>query len=164
MASGLPATPLKKISMVRIAHVYYKHKNIDEAKRFAEDFGFAQTSEVGKKTYFRGYGTEPFVLCLEASNEDEFGGAAFVVESMEDLMQAAKTLPNECKATDIYDLTDAPGGGKCVTFYDPVDKFPFHLVYGQSPVEARDVDFPIVRFNFVSHRLSSSSYSYEMIR
>lgn len=154
MASGLPANPLKKINLVRIAHVYYKHKNIDEAKRFAEDFGFAQTAEVGKKTYFRGYGTEPFVLCLEASKEDEFGGAAFVVESMEDLMQAAKTLPNECKATEIYDLADAPGGGKCVTFYDPVDGFPFHLVYGQTPVEARDVDFPIVRFNFVSRFLT----------
>ncbi|KAK1783016.1 Glyoxalase/Bleomycin resistance protein/Dihydroxybiphenyl dioxygenase [Copromyces sp. CBS 386.78] len=152
MASGLPATPLNKINLVRIAHVYYKHKNIDDAKRFAEDFGFAQTAEVGKKTYYRGYGTDPFVLCLEASDEDEFGGTAFVVESMEDLMQAAKTLPSECKATDIYDLTDAPGGGKCVTFYDPVDKFPFHLVYGQTPVERRDVDFPIVRFNFPNEK------------
>jgi len=28
-------------------------------------------------------------------------------------------------------LKDAPGGGRCVTFKDPVDGFPFHLIFGQ---------------------------------
>jgi hypothetical protein len=40
----------------------------------------------------------------------------------------SRTLPG---ASKIYELTDAPGGGKCVTFHDSVDGFPFHLVFGQ---------------------------------
>jgi hypothetical protein len=59
-------------------------------------------------------------------------------------------LPAETKPTEVYELRDAPGGGKCVTFYDPVDGFPFHLVYGQTPVERLDPHFPEVKINFVS--------------
>lgn len=150
MASGFPNNHLKKINLVRIAHVYYKHEKIDEAKKFMDDFGFQETAQIGKRTFYRGYGSEPFVLSLEAAPKTEFGGAAFVVESEEDLEQAARTLPKECKATQVYDLKDVPGGGRGVTFYDPVDGFPFHLVYGQTPVERRDPGFPILKVNYVS--------------
>ena len=149
MAAGLPSTPLKKIQLVRIAHVYYKHEKIEEARQFAKDFGFFETAQIGKTTYFRGYGTEPFVLALEASNTTEFAGAAFVVESEDDLVHASKTLPKETNPTEVHELKDAPGGGKRVTFYDPVDGFPFHLVHGQTPVERQDPGFPELRVNFV---------------
>ncbi|KAK3318145.1 Glyoxalase/Bleomycin resistance protein/Dihydroxybiphenyl dioxygenase [Apodospora peruviana] len=152
MAAASPYNSLKKINLVRIAHVYYKHEKIDEAKQFMDDFGFVEAGQVGKKTYYRGYGTEPFVVALEAATKTEFGGAAFVVESEEDLEQAARTLPNECKATDVYDLKDAPGGGRCVTFYDPVDGFPFHLVYGQTHVEPRDPGFPTLKINYPTEK------------
>ncbi|KIM93342.1 hypothetical protein OIDMADRAFT_46287 [Oidiodendron maius Zn] len=118
----------RQIKLVRIAHVYYAHKNIEKARRFLEDFGFQEIKRVGKCTYYRGTGSEPFVYCARESDDNEFGGAAFVVESMEDLEYAARTLPN---ATKIQELSEAPGGGSCVTFLDPVDGFPFHLVYGQ---------------------------------
>ncbi|KAL1874931.1 hypothetical protein VTK73DRAFT_10357 [Phialemonium thermophilum] len=148
MAAANPSNPIKKIRLVRIAHVYYKHKDIDKARAFAEDFGFFETARNGARTYYRGYGTEPFVLCLEEASEAKFGGAAFVVESEEDLVHASKTLPAEVKASEVYELTDAPGGGKAVTFYDPVDGFPFHLVYGQTPVEPMDPKFPEVKVNY----------------
>ncbi len=54
------------------------------------------------------------------------------MESIDHLELAIKELPG---ASEIYEQTDMPGGGKCVTFHDPVDNFPFHLVYGQTPVE-----------------------------
>lgn len=142
--------PAKKIQLVRIAHVYYKHADIDKAKEFMDDFGFYAAKQVGERLYYRGYGTEPFVICIEKAEKNEFGGAAFVVESEEDLHNAAKILPAETKPTEVYELKDAPGGGKCVTFYDPVDGFPFHLVYGQTPVERMDPHFPEVKINFVS--------------
>jgi len=47
-------------------------------------------------------------------------------------------------------LKDLPGGGKRVTFYDPVDGFPFHLVYGQTPVALEDPGFPALKYNYVS--------------
>lgn len=137
----------RKINLVRLAHVYYKHKDIGAARTFYDDFGFYQTARIGKKTYYRGYGTEPFVLCAEEGEEDEFMGPAFVVESLEDLEIASKTLPG---ASEVYEMENVPGGGKCVTFKDPVDGWPFHLVYGQESVEAKEPEFPELRFNYVS--------------
>ncbi|KAK0722651.1 Glyoxalase/Bleomycin resistance protein/Dihydroxybiphenyl dioxygenase [Lasiosphaeria miniovina] len=144
----MATNPPRKIQLERISHVYYKHENIEAAKKFADDFGFYEAAQVGKTTYYRGYGSEPLVMALEESDKTEFGGAAFAVESEEELEYASKILPKDCKATDVYELKDAPGGGKAVTFYDPVDGFPFHLVYGQTPVEARDPKFPVLKVNF----------------
>ncbi|KAB5566207.1 Glyoxalase/Bleomycin resistance protein/Dihydroxybiphenyl dioxygenase [Coniochaeta sp. 2T2.1] len=121
---------IPKIKLVRIAHVYYTHKDLDVAKQFLLDFGFSIADDRGDTVYFKGYGTEPFVYCARKGPENEFGGAGFVVESLEDLELASRTLP---KASAVED-SDAPGGGKRVTFRDPVDDFPFHLVYGQTPV------------------------------
>jgi hypothetical protein len=144
-----------KIILTRPVHVCYKHIDIDKANDFLLDFGFTEEKRVGDKIYYRGYGPDPFVYCLEKGDEDAFGGVAFEVESEVDLENASKILPG---ASSIYELLDAPGGGKCVTFKDPVDGFPFHLVFGQKPREgrrARDADElpngnPLqLRFNFV---------------
>ncbi|QKX58386.1 uncharacterized protein TRUGW13939_05508 [Talaromyces rugulosus] len=133
-----------QINIVRIAHVFYVHKEIDRALEFLLEFGLRQVKRVGKSIYFRGTGPDPFVYCAQEGDEDRFGGVAFVVESESDL-EAAQALPG---ASAIYPLTDAPGGGRCVTFHDPVDKFPFHLVHGQTLQE--DVKaFPQLEFNFV---------------
>lgn len=138
---------IRKINLVRIAHVYYTHKDIAPAKVFLDDFGFQETSTSGPSTYYRGTGTEPFVHCATAGSENAFGGAAFVVESKEDLEYAAKTLPN---ATPVHEMKDQPGGGYRVTFKDPVDGFPFHLVFGQRPAEPSDEGLLQRKFNFVS--------------
>lgn len=133
-----------RINLVRIAHVFYTHKDIDKAHQFLLDFGLQEVKRVGKDIYYRGTSSEPFVYCARQGEEDVFGGAAFVVESEADLL-AAEKLPG---ASKIYDLVDTPGGGRCVTFYDPVDKFPFHLVYGQTawPDEKK---LPKLDFNYV---------------
>lgn len=138
-------SPEPKIKLLRVGHVYYKHKSFEKAQQFLLDFGFFETKRVGEKIYYRGYGTEPFVYCLAKADKDEFGGAGCIVESYEDLELARKLIPS---ASEIYEL-DAPGGGKCVTFKDPVDGWPFHLVYGQTPVEER-TSFQYLNFNFVS--------------
>ena len=150
MAAGNPSNALKKINLTHIAHVYYKHKDIDKARTFLDDFGFTEVQRDGARTYYRGYGSEPFVVCVEAASDNVFGGACFHVESEEDLVHAAKTLPREAKPTDVYELSNAPGGGKGVTFYDPVDGFPFHLVYGQEKVEVQDPRIPKAPVNYVS--------------
>ncbi len=142
--------PIQKIPLVRIAHVWYKHENIEAAKKFAQDFGFAETAQIGKTTFYRGYGTDPFSLAVEASDKTEFGGAAFEVETEEDLVRASKILPAECRPTEVHEMKDVPGGGKRVTFYDPVDGFPFHLVHGQTPVAQEDPGFPCLKYNYVS--------------
>lgn len=145
-----------KIRLVRIAHVYYKHKNIDSSRQFLTDFGLKECKRSGNRTYYRGYSKEPFLYCAEEADVDEFGGAAFVVESEEDLTLAAQTLP---RATEPYDMKDAPGGGKAVTFYDPVEGFPFHLVHGQTTAEDETL-FPELSYNFVSCVMTLTTYWY----
>jgi len=137
----------RKIQLNRIANVRYTHKSIIPQHEFLKDFGFTECCRVGKKTYYRGFGEDPWVYCATEGDEDKFGGAGFIVESLEDLEYAASTLPD---ASAIYELDDAPGGGKCVTFLDPIDRFPMHLIWGQSKVELDNVPkFPKLDFNFV---------------
>lgn len=144
-------TEYRQIRLVRLAHVYYTHKDLTKASQFLNDFGFqeAKTVNTDKKTiYYRGTGPEPFVYCARQGDVDEFGGAAFVVKSREDLEYASQTLPG---ASDVYELAEAPGGGLCVTFDDPVDGFPFHLVYGQS-LAGETRALPQLKYNFVCRR------------
>ncbi|KIW07517.1 hypothetical protein, variant [Verruconis gallopava] len=136
------ASPERKIMLKRIAHIYYIHEDLEKVDQFLHDFGFTTTRKDEDKIYYKGYGTEPFVYCLIKGPKKQFGGAAFAVESLEDLELASRTLPD---ATPIHDL-DAPGGGKRVSFKDPVDGFPFHLVYGQTPIEAAE-EPPVLQYN-----------------
>lgn len=141
-----------KIQLSRIAHVYYRYtpSELDAARVFMNDFGFFLVKSDSTRTYYRGYGTEPFVLCVEAADKTEFGGAAFAVDTLEELERASKILPKEVKATEVYELTDAPGGGKAVTFYEPVDGVPFHLVWGQEKAEPLSLELPEPKPNLVS--------------
>ena len=137
-----PSAAKQKINLKHIAHVYYTHKNLDAAHQFLLDFGLSPVKRTEDTIYYRGYGTEPFVYCAQKGTEDKFGGTAWVVDSLEDLELAA-SLPG---ATPIQD-SDAPGGGKKVTFYEPVDGCPWHLVYGQTSVEITET-FPELEYNF----------------
>lgn len=141
--------PQRRINLTRVGHVYYKHTDLEKAAQFLVDFGFTPVKRGQDKIYFAGYGREPFLYCAEKGEENSFGGAAWVVDSMEDLELASETLPN---ASKIYALVDAPGNGYCVTFNDPVDGFPFHLVYGQTEKETSE-SFPKLIYNYVSASL-----------
>lgn len=150
MSSHLPGSAgYRRIRLVRLAHVYYTHKDISKANQFLEDFGFQEIKKVGKDIYFRGTGTEPFVYCAREGDADEFGGAAFVVESREDLEYASQTLPG---ATGVYGLDQAPGSGLCVTFKDPIDAVPFHLVYGQATAGELTAASSQLKYNYVRAR------------
>lgn len=143
---------LDKIKLVRIAHVYYTHKSIEKEHQFLLDFGFKETKRANAGTpneriWYRGYGTDPFVYCSSKGDEDAFGGAAFVVESRDDLELAARIMPN---ASKIYELLDAPGGGECVTVEDPADKYQLHLVWGQTQRELTE-ELHQREYNFVGY-------------
>ncbi|RSM08509.1 hypothetical protein CDV31_008146 [Fusarium ambrosium] len=148
-----------RINLVRIAHVYYTHRNINAAQSFLQDFGFLKIDQGQNGTYYSGTGTEPFVYCATEGSEDSFGGAAFVVESMDDLQYAAQTLPD---ATPVHEMKGIPGGGYRVTFLDPVDRFPFHLVYGQKPVEEQtNSPAPIHKLGHFGMCVTDFSKAYE---
>lgn len=139
---------MAKIGLVRILHVYYKHTNLEQAQTFLEDFGLSVVASKEGRVFFRGTGPDPFVYCAEQGDENEFGGAAFLVASLTDL-EAASQLPGTLGIRDL----DAPGGGKIVTVPDPFGNRIFHLVYGQQAVQSNHVPSEAERpFNFVSER------------
>jgi hypothetical protein len=61
-----------RINLIRIAHVYYTHKEIDKAHEFLLDFGFQEVKRVDKDIYYRGTSSESFVYCARQGKEDGF--------------------------------------------------------------------------------------------
>ncbi|PHH93381.1 hypothetical protein CDD83_3694 [Cordyceps sp. RAO-2017] len=126
----------QKIRLHHLAYVRYQHSDLDKACEFLRDFGLHEAGRADGCVYFRGYGSEPFVYCASKGDGPAFLGAAWAVDSAEDLERAAAVLP---QASAVHDL-DSPGGGRGVTFRDPVDGFPFELVFGRRPRGASDTD------------------------
>ena len=134
----------RRIRILKTAFVIYYHEDVAKAKQFLLDFGMVLAQErADEETFFSGFGTEPFVYALrQAPGESEFGGAAYEVESREELEKAAK-IPN---ASSISTL-DAPGGGEIVTLTDPVGH-KVHFVCGQTMKAADGPDLEKLTINY----------------
>ncbi|SMQ45826.1 unnamed protein product [Zymoseptoria tritici ST99CH_3D7] len=119
--------PSQQIKIVKLAHMRYQHPDLDTITKFLVDFGMHVAKRTNDEIWYRGYGSDQYVYYAR-KGEKQFLGGTFEVESQADLEKAA-TLPG---ASDIVDLSDAPGGGKMITAYDP-EGFPINLMYGQTP-------------------------------
>ena len=119
-----------RIKLLKTAYVVYDHVHLASAKQFLLHFGFTLADERkgGQEVFFQGYGPEPFcyVARQSASGKNEFGGAAYAVESRHELERATRNIAG---ASEIQPL-DAPGGGEFVTLKDPIGHL-VHLVWGQ---------------------------------
>lgn len=121
-----------KIQLTRVSHVYHSHADLPKFQAFARDFGFEEVAEIDGKTYYRGYGKDPYVYVASKSAgvEKEFGGGAFIAKTQGDFEKAA-ALENAV----MTDLTKAPGGGKMVSIPIPSGN-KIHVVFGQEEREA----------------------------
>jgi hypothetical protein len=123
-------TRKNRVQLVRPAYVSYGHPNLNEAERFAKDFGLVDSPTEAESTipvrYFRGYGDQPLVYVVVQTDAPEFLGVTFEAQSMEDLKKAA-AIPG---ASKIEKMDHQPGGGQRVTIRDP-DNLPFHVIFGQ---------------------------------
>lgn len=122
-----------KVQLVRLAHVYFEHPDLETFARFAMDFGLVEVARKGNTIYFRGYGKDPYVYVASTGGKGkpQFLGPAFVARDQENFDKAAR-IPGAI----VKDLDDAPGGGKMVTIPRPNDTF-MHIIYGQ---KERDID------------------------
>ncbi|KIM95298.1 hypothetical protein OIDMADRAFT_45226 [Oidiodendron maius Zn] len=119
-----------QIRLVRLSHMRYQHPDLTVISQFLQDFGMHLVKQTEDKIWWRGYSNQPYVYVVEKGDEMKFLGGAFEVESFADLEKAARMLG----ATEIEELTDAPGGGSRVTIFDP-EGFPVNLVFGQEMAE-----------------------------
>ncbi|KAJ4856759.1 hypothetical protein T069G_10127 [Trichoderma breve] len=116
-----------KVQLVRIAHVYFEHPDLEKFSEFAKDFGFVEVHRINGRIYYRGYGRDPFIYVASQSPDGKprFRGPAFVAASQDEFDKAAKL-----DGAIIGSLDEAPGKGQIVTFNRP-DKTFFHVIYGQ---------------------------------
>ncbi|KIW65776.1 hypothetical protein PV04_08003 [Phialophora macrospora] len=124
-----------KVQLVRLAHVYFEHPDLNTFAKFATDFGFVEEKRDGNRTiYFRGYGRDPYVYVATQSppssaskkGKPKFLGPAFVARDQAEFDKAAK-LPG----ASVTGLDGAPGRGRQVTITRP-NGTSMHVVFGQT--------------------------------
>ncbi|PVH73212.1 Glyoxalase/Bleomycin resistance protein/Dihydroxybiphenyl dioxygenase [Cadophora sp. DSE1049] len=129
----MSTTSHPRIRLLRTSHVIYQHADFAKARQFLLDFGFtiAEERKSPGEIFFQGYGSEPFLYVAREAvdGKNKFLGAAYVVESREELVRAT-SIPGASALTKL----NAPGGGEKVTLIDPIG-FPVHLVWGQQEKE-----------------------------
>ncbi|PWN86769.1 Glyoxalase/Bleomycin resistance protein/Dihydroxybiphenyl dioxygenase [Acaromyces ingoldii] len=123
----------RRVHLVRIAHIHYRHHDLAKATQFLEDFGMTQVSTVDNRRYFRGYGELPFIYVAEQTETEraEFVRVAFEAKDESSLKRASE-LPG---ATPIMEL-QSPGGGRGTSLRDP-SGIQIDVILGQQyvPVE-----------------------------
>ncbi|EXJ66678.1 uncharacterized protein A1O5_10349 [Cladophialophora psammophila CBS 110553] len=132
-----------RMRLLKTAFVIYYHADLAKARQFLLDFGLSIVEESHGEIFFTGYGSEPYVyIARQAKSDSEFGGAAYEVESHEELERATKSA----NATPIFEL-DGPGGGEAVTLTDPAGH-KVHLVYGQTPKQPDNPNLEKLTLNY----------------
>ena len=116
-----------RVKLRRPARVAYGHPDLSTTHDYLVDFGLTEVErnlEPQETIYYRGYGVQPVLYVAVKTEEPEFLGVYFEVDSMDDLEKASK-IPG---AGTVQDLKQ-PGGGKVVNIIDP-SGIPFHVIYG----------------------------------
>lgn len=119
-----------QIRLARLSYVVYEHPSIENFRAFAQDFGFVEAGSNDKdgSIYYRGYGEDPYLyVARPAPNgaRKRFIGAGFAAESESDFVKASRL-----EGSETVDLSDRPGGGKCVVVSDP-NGFDMIVLWGQ---------------------------------
>lgn len=112
-----------------MAYVMFQRVDVVAMDQFLLDFGLFALEPRDGVRYYRGSGTEPFLVAIEQGAEDRFIGFGVTVDSEEDLEALARAngLP--------VDDAPTPGGGRRVRLVDPhgttVD-----VMHGAAPLDA----------------------------
>ena len=137
---------------MKTAFVVYAHADAEAAKKFLDDFGLTvKEEEANGDRFYEGYGPEPFCYWFKKATDGQpssFGGAAYVVESRDELEKAAKV-----KGAEGIKPLETPGGGEICTVKDPFG-FHVHFIYGDAWIrEEPDKDSRPVP-EFVKHTVN----------
>jgi catechol 2,3-dioxygenase-like lactoylglutathione lyase family enzyme len=106
-----PVDPVIRVDAMTF--VRFRRADPQRMDAFLRDFGFVPVERIGNAQYYRGAGDTPFLISVEAGNEDAFLGFGASVREAADLdrLAAATRLPVEEVST--------PGGGRRVRLTDP---------------------------------------------
>ncbi|KAE8372126.1 Glyoxalase/Bleomycin resistance protein/Dihydroxybiphenyl dioxygenase [Aspergillus bertholletiae] len=140
----MSTTTDSRVRLLKTAFVVYYHVDLAQAKRFLLDFGLTIALEhSGKEIFFQGYGTEPYVyIARQAQSDSTFGGAAYVVESRQELETAHQMFGGSA-----IEPLDGPGGGEQVALTDPLGN-PVYLIWGWQEKEAPQPEMEKLTVNY----------------
>ncbi len=128
-------------------HVVYERSNTAEMSRFLADFGLIPVQHPGSDVlYFRGHGTNAYLVAIIPSDQDRFVGFGAAVETLEELEQLSKG------AGVTIEPVEAPGGGQRVRLTDP-DGLRVDVVFGAASVEALPTRDALLAVNTPGHRV-----------
>ena len=113
------------IKIKDVAFVRFSAPDLDEMKRFLEEFGLTRTAADSQCLFMRAAGTAPFVHATE-KGEPGFRALGLRASNVADLETLARA-----EGTEVLPF-EAPGGGKVVRLSDP-DGFTVEVVAGQAP-------------------------------
>lgn len=123
-----------KINIVRLSYVHYAHTDLSTFRKFAQDFGFEETSVDADQVFYRGYGNDPITYIASQAPEgsgNQFKGVGFTARSREDFERACR-FPG----AKVRDASHRPGGGSLVVLSDP-NGFPVEVVW-----DAKEQELP----------------------
>lgn len=114
---------------IEIAHVTYAVPDLDVMESFMTDFGLTRVQRTDDVLYMRGSGEQHHLHITRKSDKQRFIGAAFEVESKDDLLELSKL-----EGSSQVQLSSEPGGGYEVVMYMP-DGFEIKAIWGRDKHE-----------------------------
>lgn len=119
------------VKAVNTAYIIFQVPDLEQQKKFLQDFGLVVVEQTENALYLRGYGSAPFIYVAYKGHRAKYLGAGFIVDSEQELEHLALVSGVE------IDALDGPGGGRRVRLTDP-DGFWVDVVYGREELEPLD--------------------------
>jgi catechol 2,3-dioxygenase-like lactoylglutathione lyase family enzyme len=133
--SALPAfiqkleRPEALVKAQALTFLMFEKRDLGATETFLTDFGMRCVSRTDSQLLARGTGTQPCLLMVRKGQRPRYLGAAFTVNSENDLARVEATTNARRLPPD-----SIPGGGAGVELIDPAGNL-LWLVTGQQPVD-----------------------------
>ena len=142
---------MAKVAVKDIVNVRFAAPDLEVAERFLRAFGLATADRSAASIFSRG--TDEGARCHVVDQGDpRFVGAAFLVESVDDLASATSI-----EGASAVEPIDEPGGGLRVRLTDP-DGFRIELVHGVEVLPAIPVQHHPINTAHARARASGAAY------
>ena len=133
--------------VVDVLFIRFELKDLAAQKEFLQHFGLQLAHETDDAIYFKGTGNQPYCYIAHRGDENRFLGAAYYVNSAEELERLAAAV-----GADIVDSNE-PAGGRCVKFADP-DGIGIEVYHGIALTDAPSQPAPKLNAGFEKHRIN----------
>ncbi|MFK7831165.1 MAG: VOC family protein [Congregibacter sp.] len=131
-----------------IMFLRFELQDLEAQKEYLAHFGMSLVRETEDAIYYRGTGSQPYSYVAHRGASDRYIGAAFTVDSEEQLNALAASV-----GAEVHD-SDEPAGGRCVKCTDP-DGFGVEVYCGTARNETQVSEAPKLNAGFEKTRVNA---------